>query len=84
MSQATITNPEVITEQQEQMKANISAVIKETLKEKDVSIRSLAKNVDMKHPQILRITKGDNYTMDTLARVLVGLDLEIVVRPKNS
>lgn len=73
-----------LTNQQIEMKGNISAAIKESLKENNVSVRSLAKSVDMKHPQILRITKGENYTIDTLSKVLIGLDLELIIRPKNS
>ena len=64
-------------------KLNISKAIKEEIEKKGLSVRGLAENVGMKHPQIVRVTSGENYNIETLLKVLDGLDLELVVQPKS-
>lgn len=63
-------------------KLEITKVIKETLKEKNLSIRGLAGNIGLKHPQIIRVTSANNYNIDTLLKILDGLDLKIEIKPK--
>lgn len=66
-------------------KVNISKIIAEQCKVQNISIRKLAKNVGLKHPQIIRITSGDaNYNIDTLLKVLIGLNLEVEIKPKTN
>ncbi|MGD6969367.1 hypothetical protein ACQCVP_23570 [Rossellomorea vietnamensis] len=64
-------------------KLEITQKIKEGLNTKDLSIRKLADNIGLKHPQIIRVTSANNYNIDTLLKILNGLDMEIVIRPKN-
>lgn len=63
-------------------KTEIANVITKQRNEKALSIRNLAKKADMKHPQIMRLTNGQNVTVDTLLNVLEQLDLEIVIQSK--
>ncbi|EML6323898.1 TPA: helix-turn-helix transcriptional regulator [Bacillus thuringiensis] len=63
-------------------KLEITEVIKEALKEKNLSIRNLGKNIGLKHPQIIRVTSANNYNIDTLLKILDGLDLKIEIKPK--
>lgn len=64
-------------------KLEITKKIKESLKEKNLTIRKLGDNIGLKHPQIVRITSAKNYNIDTLLKILDGLDLEIEVKFKN-
>lgn len=64
-------------------KFEISKALKEQLDNKGKTIRGLAKEVGMKHHQIIRVTSGENYTVNTLLRILDGLDMELVARPKQ-
>jgi transcriptional regulator with XRE-family HTH domain len=63
-------------------KEEIAKVIKGAMGEKGLSIRVLADNIGLKHPQIVRVTRGDNYNVDTLFKLLDGLDLELTIKPK--
>ena len=65
-------------------KVEISKSIEEACKAQNISIRKLADKVGLKHPQIIRVTSGDhNYNIETLLKILDGLDLEIkIVRKK--
>lgn len=65
-------------------KLKISYEIKEGLERKGISIRKLAENIGLKHPQIVRVTSAKNYNVDTLLKILDGLDLEIEIKNKNS
>lgn len=47
------------------------------------SMRQVAREIGMKHPQILRVTGGNNYNIDTLVKILDGLNLEITIQPKQ-
>lgn len=64
-------------------KLKISKAIKEQLDQKELSIRGLGRNLEMKHQQIVRVTSGENYNIDTLLKILDGLDLEITLQPKS-
>lgn len=65
-------------------KLNISFKIKKELQKRKISIRQLAENIGLKHPQIVRITNADNnYNINTLLKILDGLDLEITIQNKN-
>lgn len=46
-------------------KQYISEKIIDAVEEQDISIRKLAKKIDMKHPQIIRVTSAENYNIDT-------------------
>ena len=65
-------------------KVDISKSIEEECKAQNISIRKLADKVGLKHPQIVRVTSGDhNYNIETLLKILNGLDLEIQIVAKN-
>ncbi|QII26903.1 hypothetical protein G3M81_23200 [Bacillus paralicheniformis] len=63
-------------------KLKITKAIEEQLNKKNMSIRGLGEKINMKHPQIIRVTSCRNYNIDTLLKILDGLDLEITVQPK--
>ena len=65
-------------------KLNITRKIKEGLEKKDLSVRKLAKNIGLQHPQIVRVTSANNYNIDTLLKILDGLDLEIEIKSKKN
>jgi predicted XRE-type DNA-binding protein len=65
-------------------KLNITREIKEGLEKKNLSVRKLAKNIGLQHPQIVRVTSANNYNIDTLLKILDGLDLEIEIKPKKN
>lgn len=68
-----------------QPKLEIGAVINNALKEQGTSIRKFSDAIDMKHPQVIKILKGNkNYTIDTLLTILNNLDLEISIKKRNS
>lgn len=48
--------------------------------EKGISYRQLADEIGLKHPQIIRIVNGENCKIDTLTKVLEGLDLELTLK----
>jgi len=64
-------------------KQRIVQAITETLAEQKMSIRKLAEQAEMKHPQIIRITQGKNYEIETLLRILDVLDMEIQIKKKS-
>lgn len=61
-------------------KEEISNALKDSLKENGISIRKLASSLEMQHPQVLRVTSGENYTINNMVKILdaVGLKIEIV------
>jgi len=65
-------------------KLKISDKIREALKKKKLSIRKLSNNIGLKHPQVIRVTSANNYNIDTLLKILDGLDLEIEIKSKNT
>lgn len=65
-------------------KLKISDKIREALKKKNISIRKLSNNIGLKHPQVIRVTSANNYNIDTLLKILDGLDLEIEIKSKNN
>ncbi|MCD7911013.1 XRE family transcriptional regulator [Bacillus velezensis] len=64
-------------------KLKIINAIKEGLDKNKLSVRKLAEKVNLKHPQIIKVTNGKNYNVDTLLKILDGLDLEIEIKPRN-
>lgn len=64
-------------------KLSISKAIANAMVEQNVSMRQLAEEIGMKHPQIHRITSGQNYNVETLLRVLNGLGLEVIIQKKG-
>ncbi|GIO35747.1 hypothetical protein J41TS12_06080 [Paenibacillus antibioticophila] len=64
-------------------KKKIVQQIKLQLETNNTSVRKLAKKVGMKHPQIVRVTSGENYNIDTLIKILDALNLEILIKEKN-
>lgn len=65
-------------------KLKITKQIKEGLENKDLSVRKLGENIGLKHPQIIRVTSANNYNIDTLLKILDGLDLEIEIKPRKN
>ncbi|WP_151736737.1 helix-turn-helix domain-containing protein ['Paenibacillus yunnanensis' Narsing Rao et al. 2020] len=68
----------------EMEKKKIIESIKESLDSSNISIRKLAQKVGMKHPQIIRITSGENYNIETLIKVLDAMNLEITINKKQN
>lgn len=64
-------------------KSLISKEIKKGLEKKDLSLRKLGDEIGLKHPQIVRVTQANNYNIDTLLKILNGLDLEIEIKEKE-
>lgn len=64
-------------------KVEISRILKSTMEDKGYTVRSLAEKIGMKHPQIIRVTSGQNYNIDTLLKILDGLDLEIKIKRRD-
>lgn len=65
-------------------KLQISKKLKEGMEEKELTVRGLAEKIGMKHPQIIRVTSGENYNIETLLKILDGLDLEIEIKKKSN
>ena len=63
-------------------KLKITKNIKKELEGQNISIRGLAKKIGVHHPQVLRVTSCQNYTIDNLLKILDGLNLEIVIKKK--
>ncbi|OIU73175.1 helix-turn-helix domain-containing protein [Rossellomorea aquimaris] len=67
----------------DEQKLIISSAIYEKMKEKEISIRKLAKNIDGIGPaQISRILNGKNYNITTILKILDYLELELYVKKK--
>lgn len=67
----------------EKEREKIGKAIRDEMEKQNFSLRSLGKKVGYKHGQILRITNGKNYNIETLLRVLEGLDMEIKIKKKD-
>lgn len=67
----------------DQPKQHIAQALKQKLVKENLSVRKLAEQVGMKHPQVLRITGGENYTINNLLKVLHEAGLELVIREKT-
>lgn len=67
----------------EDTKVEISESLRGALKEQDLSIRKLAHSIGMQHPQVLRITSGENYTINNLIKILDAAGLRLVVQKKD-
>ncbi|MFD1884979.1 XRE family transcriptional regulator [Paenibacillus wenxiniae] len=66
-----------------QPKLEIIDSIKKEINKKGLTVRKLGNIIGMKHPQIVRVTNGENYNIETLLKILNALDLEIVIREKK-
>lgn len=66
-----------------QPKLYISDEIKKSMDKQDLSVDKLASDIGMEHSQIISVTSGTNNNIETLLKVLDGLDLEIALQPKK-
>lgn len=72
------------TERVNAQKLYISYMLKERKQEKGLSVRDIADLIEnFSHPQFVRITKGENYNIDTLLKVLDVLGLEIDIKERT-
>lgn len=59
----------------------ISNAVRDGLKEKQLSLRKAAELIEnTSYTQISRITRGENYNIDTLLKILSVLDIEIYIK----
>ncbi|MEI2444143.1 hypothetical protein V8V73_26670, partial [Priestia megaterium] len=59
----------------------ISNAIRDGLREKQLSLRKAAELIEnTSYTQISRITRGENYNIDTLLKILSVLDIEIYIK----
>jgi HTH-type transcriptional regulator / antitoxin HipB len=66
-------------------KLQISEVIKNELKKNGYTFRDFADTVDdFSYTQLSRVTSSGNYTIETLLKVLYGLNYEIVLRKREN
>ena len=61
----------------------IIQAIRLKLKQDDKSVRELSREIGFQSPQVFRVLRGCNCSLDTLLTILNGLDLEIVIQPKS-
>lgn len=66
----------------DETKQEISDALREALKEQGLSIRKFAIELGMQHPQVLRITGKENYTINNLIKILDAAGLKITVEQK--
>jgi HTH-type transcriptional regulator / antitoxin HipB len=65
-------------------KRMIADIIRERLKEKNLTYRQAAEVIeDFSYTQLSRVTSGSNYTIDTLLKTLDGLGLELEIKKKE-
>lgn len=65
-------------------KLEISEDIRQAIRESGLSLRRTAeKTKGLSYSQIARITAGENYTIDTLLKVLDVLDLRIKIEKRK-
>lgn len=64
-------------------KEEIAELMKETMKEKRVSLSILGEKTGLPKAQLSKITNGSGYNIDTLFKILDGLDLELTIKPKG-
>ncbi|MCI3921352.1 helix-turn-helix transcriptional regulator [Paenibacillus sp. TRM 82003] len=63
-------------------KQRIIHSIKTKIDKHNITVRRLAEQSGMKHPQVIRVTSGENYNIETLIKILDALDLEIIIKEK--
>lgn len=66
----------------EQVKEAISDVVSQEMDNKNLKIRAIGRMTGVKHPQIIRIKTKENYTVDTVLKVLHGLGKTIRITEK--
>lgn len=65
-------------------KKKIADIVRERLKEKNLSYRQAAEYIeDFSYTQLSRVTSSSNYTIETLIKTLDGLDLKLEIKKKN-
>ncbi|BEU14806.1 HTH DNA binding protein [Bacillus phage CM1] len=64
-------------------KLNISDTLRSEIHQQETTTRKLASEVGLHQPQISKVLTGTNYQIDTLIKVLDGLDLEIQLVKKK-
>lgn len=65
-------------------KQHISKSIKYSIDQHNLSLRKLSTRIEgMSYPQISRVTRGENYNIDTLLKILDALNLELVIQQKK-
>ncbi|MGZ3123676.1 helix-turn-helix domain-containing protein (plasmid) [Bacillus subtilis] len=64
-------------------KINIATEIKKCIYENHLSVRKLGEQIGLKHPQIIRVTNANNYNIDTLLKILDGLNLEVIIKKRD-
>ncbi|QFP93280.1 UNVERIFIED_ORG: putative helix-turn-helix XRE-family like protein [Xanthomonas phage Xoo-sp15] len=64
-------------------KLNISDTLRSEIHQQETTTRKLASEVGLHQPQISKVLTGTNYQIDTLIKVLDGLNLEVHLVKKN-
>lgn len=64
-------------------KLAISDNIRKQVEKKSTTLQEVAESVGLKYENVTSVTSVHEYSIDTLLKVLHGLDMELVVRPKN-
>lgn len=65
-------------------KQHIAKAIKFAIEQQHLSLRKLSAKIDgLSYTQISRVTRRENYNIETLLKILDGLDLELVIRAKK-
>ena len=68
----------------DQPKRKIALMIKEAKEEQSTNYRAIADKAGLKHSQIHRMLRKDNYTIDNLLKVLDALDIELTLQPRKN
>lgn len=74
-----------VEQQKEEIKMTkdqIAESFLEGLQEQGLSIRGAAARAGYNHPQVLRITNSQNYTINTLLRALSAANMQAVIVPR--
>ncbi|MEW4225816.1 helix-turn-helix domain-containing protein [Rossellomorea marisflavi] len=65
-------------------KQHIAKSIKYSIEQQKLSLRKLSSKIDgMSYTQISRVTRKENYNIDTLLKILDALNLELVIQQKK-
>ena len=65
-------------------KQHIAKSIKYAIDKQNLSLRKLSGKIEkMSYPQISRVTRGENYNIDTLLKILDSLNLELVIKSRD-
>lgn len=75
--------PEELDQLVEDTKEEIATIFRATLEEQNLSIRKLAHSIGMQHPQVMRVTSKQNYTISKLVKILDAAGLRLVIEKKD-